>query len=80
MQTMEKFVAHTPSGIGLSNTAVLASLLDHLLMRGILQPVEVIDILDNAHRQLSADYQITPIPDAMDVVSKLRATYQNIEL
>ena len=57
----------------------LAGLLDDLLMRGILRPVEVTDILDNAHRQLSANSDITPVADAMDIVSKLRTTYQDIE-
>ena len=43
-----------PNGMGLANTAILASLLDHLLMRGILRPIEAADILDNAHWQLAA--------------------------
>ena len=79
METMGKFVGHTPNGMGLANIAILAGLLDHLLMRGILRPVEVTDILDNAHRQLSADPDISPVSDAMDIVSKLRTTYQDIE-
>jgi len=79
METMGKFVQHTPNGMGLANIAILAGLLDHLLMRGILRPVEVTDILDNAHRQLSADSDITPVADAMDIVSKLRTRYQDIE-
>ncbi len=79
METMGKFVQHTPSGKGLANIAILAGLFDHLLMRGILRPFEVTDILDNAHRQLSADSDITPVADAMDIVSKLRTTYQDIE-
>lgn len=79
METMGKFVQNTPNGMGLANIAILAGLLDHLLMRGILRPVEVTDILDNAHRQLSADSDITPVADAMDIVSKLRTTYQDIE-
>jgi hypothetical protein len=79
METMGKFVQHTPNGIALANIAILAGLLDHLLMRGILQPVEVTDILDNAHRQLSADSDTTPVADAMDIVSKLRTTYEDVE-
>jgi hypothetical protein len=79
MEPIGKFVGHTPNGMGLANTAILASLLDHLLMRGILRPIEVTDILDNAHRQLSANSDIAPVTDAMDIVSKLRITYQNIE-
>ena len=78
-ETMGKFVGHTPDGMGLANIAILAGLLDHLLMRGILRAVEVTDILGNAPRQLSADSDITPVADAMDIVSKLRTTYQDIE-
>ncbi len=79
METMGKFVQHAPSGMGLANIAILTGLLDHLLMRGILRPLEVTDILNNAHRQLSADSDVTPVADAMDIVSKLRTTYQDIE-
>jgi hypothetical protein len=37
METMGKFVGHKPNGLGLANIAILAGLLDHLLMRGILR-------------------------------------------
>ena len=79
METVAKFVSRTPNGMGLANTAILVSLLDHPFMRGILRPIEVADILDNAHRQLSADSDNAPVAVAMDIVSKLRTTYQNIE-
>jgi hypothetical protein len=78
MDPLGKFLTHTPEGLSLANTAVLASLLDRLLMQGTLQPLEVIDILDNARRQLSADCDRGPIADAMAIVSELRADYQDI--
>ncbi len=79
MERLEKIVQHTPNGMGLASIAILSGLLDHLLMRGILRPVEVTDILDNVHRQLSVNSDITPIADAMNIISKLRTTYHDIE-
>ena len=76
---MGKFIGHAPIGLGLANTAILTSLFDILLMKQILKPVEVVEILKSAHHQLSGDQHTISVSDAMDVVSKLMATYREIE-
>lgn len=79
METPGKFIEHTPNSMGLANTAVLASLFDRLLTKGILSKFDVADILNSAHRHLAVDSTIISVRDAMNIVSQLRATYQNIE-
>jgi hypothetical protein len=41
---MTSFVGHSPNGMGQENTAILSSLLDHLIARTILTPPEVVSI------------------------------------
>jgi hypothetical protein len=76
---MTDFLGHSPNGMGLANTAILASLFDHLLARQILKSAEVVSILDSARRELGKNGTIISVQDAVSIVSKLSATYQNIE-
>jgi|HubBroStandDraft_6_1064221.scaffolds.fasta_scaffold193076_2 hypothetical protein len=74
---MVDFVGHSPNGMGLASTAILSSLLDHLIARTILTPPEVVSILDAAHASLATESHIFSVHDAMQVVSKLQAVYKN---
>jgi hypothetical protein len=77
METMGKFLGHTPNGMGLATTAVLGALLDTLIAKGILNRPDAVDILHHARAALAPDYTITPVTDAMDIVSKLAKRFQD---
>jgi hypothetical protein len=76
---MPDFVGHSPNGMGLANTAMLGSLFDHLLMKQVLKPDDVVSILDVAHQELSKNGTISSVQDAMSIISKLLTTYRSIE-
>ncbi len=68
---MIDLVGHSPSGIGLANAAVLACFLDHLVSKEVLSRIEARHILGRAYTALAPHRDITPVQDAMEVVSKI---------
>ena len=61
-------------------TGILESLFDHLLMRQVLKPNEVVAIVDAAKTGLSENNSTTvSVQDAMSIISKLVTTYRSIE-
>jgi hypothetical protein len=76
---MVDFVGHSANEMGQANTAILGSLLDHLLARNILTPPEVVSVLDAAYTELDKNSHIISVHDGMQIVSKLQAVYKNIE-
>jgi hypothetical protein len=76
MQTMGQFLGHTPNGMGLATTAVLAALLDQLISRGVLDQPDVASVLDNALVSLRPHTNIVSVNDAVTIVSKLSRGFQ----
>ena len=76
MEPMGKLLGHTPNGMGLAATGVLAALLDRLIANQIITRAQVADIFNEARTALSHDFSIIPVADAMDIVSKLADRFE----
>jgi len=72
----DDFIGHTPNGMGLANTAVLAALLQHLMDIDLLVRDDVIAILAKARSDLAPNQTIIPVMDAMDIVTKLSRRFE----
>jgi hypothetical protein len=73
---MGTFLAHSPNGMGLATTAVLAALLDRLIANETLGRTEVAYILENAAASLRPHTNIVSANDALNIVSKLTGRFQ----
>ena len=76
---MNAIVGHSSNGMGVANTAILSSLLDYLLAKQIIAPAEVIDVLDRACDSLVPNEHMVFVKDAIELISKLSTTFQNVE-
>lgn len=76
MDDLGKFLGHTPEGVGLATTAILAALLDRLVETQIFERREIVSILENARVSLNANRTAVAVIDAMDIVSKLAKRFK----
>ena len=67
---MDTFLGHTPNGMGLANTAVLSSLIEFLVAKGAIPRSDGRKILIDARNWLAPYEAITPVLDAMDIITK----------
>jgi hydroxypyruvate isomerase len=76
MQTMGNFLTHSPTGMGLASTAVLAALLDQLIARSVLDQSDIALVLENATNALRPHSNILSAEDALAIISKLTHRFQ----
>jgi hypothetical protein len=72
---MTDMIGHSPNGMGLANTAVLAALIDHLITKDVIGLEDAVSILDAAYSELAPNQSITSAMDAMAIIRKLRVSY-----
>lgn len=72
---MDRLLGHTPNGMGIANSAILACLLEHLVINNHLSRSEVLGLLDRAHGELTPWTSMAPVNDARDIISKIAAGF-----
>ncbi|MGZ3309256.1 MAG: hypothetical protein ACXU8R_12120 [Xanthobacteraceae bacterium] len=73
---MANLIGHSPNGIGIANSVVLACLLDHLVNADHLTKSKVRGILMRATDELAPNRNNIAVKDALDIISKISVEFE----
>jgi hypothetical protein len=73
---MLSLVGHSPNGIGIANSTILACLLDHFINANRLTKSEARDILMRATDELTPHQKNVAVKDALDIISRISVRFE----